>query len=128
MLDKLETIRMAKSMTAHAAQRAALVAGNVANADTPGYRARDIRPFEDSYDSGGRMALRTTRVGHGDSTWHTGEARTFESRSNASPNGNSVSVEDEMFNAADARREHELSLAVYNASLTMMRTAIGRRG
>ena len=36
MLEKLDTIRMARAMNSHAAERAKLVAGNVANADMPG--------------------------------------------------------------------------------------------
>ena len=42
MFDRIETLRMASSLTAHAAERQKLIAQNVANADTPGFRARDL--------------------------------------------------------------------------------------
>jgi hypothetical protein len=37
---------------------------NVANADTPGYRAGDLRPFAETYRAMPSLALRTTRPGH----------------------------------------------------------------
>ena len=63
MFEKLELTRMAQSLAAHAGARMALVAQNVAHADTPGYRARDLPAFADVYD-GAETALRATRPGH----------------------------------------------------------------
>ena len=43
------------------------------------------------------------------------------------PNGNSVSLEDQMMRAAAVRQEHGLALGVYAKSLEILRTAITRR-
>jgi flagellar basal-body rod protein FlgB len=43
-----------------------------------------------------------------------------------SPNGNSVSLEEEMVAAVDASREHNRALAVYRHGMTVLRTALGR--
>ncbi|WBU56932.1 FlgB family protein [Paracoccus sediminicola] len=127
MLNGLETIRMARAMNAHAARRMTVIAGNLANADTPGYRARDLRPFDETYRGGGTSSLRATRAGHlRDAGGGIAQARLVEDRGGRAPNGNSVSLEAEMMRSADASRQHELSLAVYRSSLTMLRSALGR--
>lgn len=115
-------------MTSHAAERAKLVAGNVANADTPGYRARDLTPFAETYRNGGASPMRATRPGHFlDGDGNTA-GRVVEDGSGRSPNGNSVSLEDQMVKTAEVKRQHDISLAVYRSSLTMLRSALGRRG
>ena len=129
MLERFETIRMAQAMTAHAATRTKIVAGNVANADTPGYRARDLTPFAESYRSAGAAPMRATRPGHFGAS-HTGgpAPRVIGESGGRAPNGNTVSLEEEMVRTAEIKREHEISLAVYRSSLTMLRSALGRRG
>lgn len=128
MLDGLETIRMARAMTAHAAERTKVIAGNVANADTPGFRARDLQPFSETYRRAAGGALRATRAGHLDARGGAASVRIAEDQGGRAPNGNSVSLEDEMVRTAEAKRQHDLSLAVYRSSLNMLRSAIGRKG
>ena len=129
MLEKLETIRMARAMTSHAAERAKVIAGNVANADTPVFRARDLRPFAETYRNAGANPIRATRAGHFTSSDAGGAAaRVTEDQGGLAPNGNSVSLEDEMVKNAETKRQHDISIAVYRSSLTMLRTAMGRRG
>ena len=47
MFQSLDILRMAQAYATHAATRQQAIAQNVANADTPGYRARDAIPFSD---------------------------------------------------------------------------------
>jgi flagellar basal-body rod protein FlgB len=47
MFDRLEIFSLASAQARHAAARQAVVAQNIANSDTPGYRARDIGDFAD---------------------------------------------------------------------------------
>ena len=44
-----------------------------------------------------------------------------------SPNGNTVSIEDELVRQADAKRQFDLSLYVYQSGLSLLRTSLGRR-
>ncbi|WP_366521917.1 FlgB family protein [uncultured Paracoccus sp.] len=128
-MEKLETIRMARAMTAHAAERAKVIAGNVANADTPGFRARDLAPFSETYRNAAANPIRATRAGHFTSSDGGATAmRVTEDQGGRAPNGNSVSLEEEMVKNAETKRQHDISLAVYRSSLTMLRTALGRRG
>ncbi|MFV0301358.1 MAG: FlgB family protein [Paracoccus sp. (in: a-proteobacteria)] len=128
MFERIEVMNMARAMTDHAAQRQVVVARNIANADTPGYLARDVTDFGASYHGAAAGALRGTDPRHlTDPYWMGGAARTVFDEGQVSPNGNSVSLEAEMVKTAELRQEHELSLGIYRSSLDMLRTSIGRR-
>lgn len=127
MFDRIETLQMASALTGHAAQRQKLIAQNVANADTPGFRARDLSGFADTYRSQVSAEMRATRQGHLTGVGWGGARRIQDADGEPAPNGNTVSVEDEMIRIASARREFDLSLAVTRSAMTLIRTSIGRR-
>lgn len=126
MFEKLEIVRMAQAYAAHAGARQGEIARNIANADTPGFKARDLRPFEDSYGmAAGQM--RATRGGHLDqspSAESTAEEQLVAGA--ASPNGNTVSLEAEMVKAVELRQQHEMALAIYRSTSSILRTSLGR--
>ena len=127
MFDRIETLRMASSLTAHASERQKLIAQNVANADTPGFRARDLGRFAETYRSGVAAEMRATRPGHQTGVSWGGQDRAQDTTDEPAPNGNTVSIEEEMIRTAQARREFDLSVAVTRSSLSMIRTSLGRR-
>ena len=43
-----------------------------------------------------------------------------------SPNGNTVSLEDQMMRAAEVRQSHDMALGVYRKSLDILRASLGR--
>ena len=116
MLTDLNIFAIAGAKARHAAARQAVVAQNVANADTPGYRARDLEPFE--------QTLR--RIGR-DNAAISPRIVDVQGLGAGSPNGNSVSIEDEMMRAGAAVRDHEIASTIYAKALSMMRTALGGR-
>jgi flagellar basal-body rod protein FlgB len=107
----------------HGAARQALSAVNVANADTPGYRAQALPAFADTL--GGAPALRVTRPGHLGQV-AAPAARAFDAPGESAPNGNTVSLEAEMFASVQASREHGQALAVWRHALTVLRGSLGR--
>ncbi|MCK8463357.1 FlgB family protein [Aliiroseovarius sp. S1339] len=131
MFEKMDILTKAVGLAKHAAARQSVIAQNVANADTPGYRAKDLASFADTFhmDDGG--AMRTTRARHmigGTTAAHSDtEPRTVYRAGAMSPNGNSVALETEMMAAAEAKSDHHLALTVYKTSLGIMRSALGRR-
>ncbi|AUH33618.1 FlgB family protein [Paracoccus tegillarcae] len=129
MFERIELVQMARAMTDHAAQRQKVVARNIANADTPGFAARDVTPFGESYRGGqGDNGLRGTNPRHLTTPfWSSGTARVTVDDAQPSPNGNSVSIEAEMIKTAELRGQHELSVGIYRSALDIMRTSIGRR-
>lgn len=109
MHTQLNVFQMANALATYAGRRQAVIARNIANADTPGYRAQDLAPFSEQVQQG--------RI--------SGEAQVLRDAP-ADANGNSVSVELEMLRAVDARRQHDRAIAIYRSSLNVLRTALGR--
>lgn len=128
MFENLDVFRMSYAMATHAGARQAVVAQNMANADTPGYAARDIVPFETLYDGAGATpAPRATRPGHLLGQGAGGELASIErDGAQRDPNGNSVALETEMLNAVEVKRQHDRAIAIYRSSLTVLRSALGR--
>jgi flagellar basal-body rod protein FlgB len=125
MFQSVEISRMAQAMARHAGARQAVIARNIAHADTPGYKAQDLPGFAASHAAGD--GLRTTRAGHATSQVAFA-ARPVTGGSAAAPNGNSVSLETEMVKAAEARQQHDMALAIYRSVSTILRTSLGRGG
>lgn len=127
----LSILSLARELGSHATARQAVIAQNVANADTPGYKAQDISSFAEAFDAGGpgALSMRTTRPGHiadsgGGAQFSIIEDTAFAAES---PNGNTVSVEDQMMRAVEAQQSHELALGVYRKSMDILRMTMGRR-
>lgn len=121
MFDTPAIMRLSQAMARHATQRQVVLSQNVANADTPGYRARDVVAFGDYLTQAGVMDdLRAGRV------QRMSPAQVQDAADSTSPNGNTVSLERQMMRAAEARQSHDLALAVYGSARGILRTALGR--
>lgn len=128
MFQKPEILGMAASMATNAATRMTAIAQNVANADTPGYRAKDVASFADSYRTETGFQLTAVRPGHVHARSENADTGLIERvGGHMSPNGNNVSLEDEMMTAAVARKDHDMALAIYKKSLDILRSSLGRR-
>jgi len=124
----LTLLRLASGLAAHSSARQQVLAENIAHADTPGYRARDIPDFAAALESGPGFAARTTRPGH---LPFGADPNGFDAREQTalgaeSPNGNSVSLEDQMMRSAEVRHNHDMAIGVYAKSLEILRTSLGR--
>ena len=127
MFQNLDVFKTAISMARHAGVKQALTSQNVANADTPGYRAQAITPFKDLLpNSFGSVELRATRPEHF-AQWNTWDSSVVSTASATDPNGNSVVLEDEILSSVDAKRQHDRALAVYRASLGILRSALSKQ-
>lgn len=117
MFTQLAVSRMAHALAAHSATRQGVIATNVAHADTPGYRARDVEDFSETLR---RMMAAPPRT--------AAEARLLPVApgANLSPNGNTVSLETEMVKATEARHQFDLALTVTRSVGTIIRTSLGR--
>ena len=113
-------------------QRQDLLSQNVANADTPGYVARDLKAQDFSALLKGETrhgsALNSTDPRH--ITMRPGSASRFEdveaADSVANPNGNAVSLEQEMIKVSETQAEFQAAANLYAKAMLMMKTAIGR--
>lgn len=125
MFQSLEILRTAMSMAQHAGQKQAISAQNIANSDTPKYQAMDVKPFHEIW--GNRHdSLRASRPSHLNGQFDPKVL--IERRADKmDPNGNTVSMEQELVNAIDAKRQHDRALGIYKTSLSILRTSINTR-
>ncbi len=125
---------MLRTRLAWAQERQRLLAENVANSDTPNYRARDLAPlkFPDPAKVSGAnvstVSLVRTETGHmslgglGGSQFGTSTAG-YDTR----PTGNAVNLEQEMMKVSANQMEYQAATALYSRSLGLLKTALGKR-
>ncbi|HXQ51246.1 MAG TPA: hypothetical protein VN802_09160 [Stellaceae bacterium] len=109
--------------------RQALLAQNVANADTPGYVGRDLRqPDFRKYLSlsTSQVALATTQPGHLAVKRDITDAAEREMSGETSIDGNRVSIEEEMMKVSQTANDYALVATVYRANLSIVKTVLGR--
>ena len=127
MFQNLDVFKTAMSMARHAGLKQALTSQNIANSDTPGYRARSVAPFADLVpDAPSGFSLKRTRMSH---FGYLGRLETaaVDTTAHTDPNGNSVTLETEILQSVEAKRQHDRALAVYRASLGMLRSALSKQ-
>lgn len=126
MYQNLTIFRTATAMAQHAGKQQALVARNIANADTPGYTASYLRPFSETMSRTGPGALRASRASHlgggGEGIGRTAQPTNSE----PSPSGNAVSLEEEVLRSVETTRQHNRALSIYRHAMQVVRTSIGR--
>jgi flagellar basal-body rod protein FlgB len=112
--------------------RQRLLSENVANADTPNYRPRDLAPlkFDHSTASVMPVALERTSSSHLSADSGGGSGR-FEAlrfgNYEVHPTGNAVNLEDEMIKVAANQMDYQAATTLYTRSLGLIKTAIGKR-
>lgn len=103
-----------------------VLAENIANADTPRYKAKDLKAL--TFEVPQAVAPAQTNAFHlagfspGVSGGEAGKANAFETR----PSGNSVVLEDEMLKLGDNQGDYQTAVSLYQKSIGLLRTAIGR--
>jgi len=128
MFTELNVFKLANAMATHAGARQALVSQNVANADTPGYHAKDIKPFAEVFDDNAQQGdMRASRHNHLNGSSDQGLSWTVStSDAGTDPNNNSVSVETEILKGVEVKRQHDKALAIYKSSMNVIRASLGR--
>ena len=106
------------ALARYSASRHALIADNIANADTPGFEAKDLQPFSEVYAKAkmNHVALETMQA----------ETVLVPDNGLASPNGNTVSLEQQMMLSAENKVNYDMAMAVYKKTLEMMKTTVSK--
>ena len=108
-------------------QRLELLAANIANADTPNYKARDI-DFKAALQTaqGEGVTLEATRPGHIDGTQMTSARADVKYRWPDQPSldGNTVDSQKESAAVAETSVRYQASLTFLNQQIRALRTAI----
>jgi flagellar basal-body rod protein FlgB len=107
-------------------RRAEVLSTNLANADTPGYQARDI-DFRQALGAADAGSLPMTATADGQTIGtSTTDANALKWRVPTQPSldGNTVDAETEQASFAENSVRYQASLSFINAQIRMLRTAI----
>jgi flagellar basal-body rod protein FlgB len=113
-------------------QRQRVLAQNIANANTPGYRPRDLKEldFKDVLRRSSGMKMTATNPQHiaakSPSQLERFGTRMQKDTYEASPDGNAVVLEEQMLKVTENRMDYELMTNLYRKHINMLRTAMGR--
>lgn len=107
-------------------RRQTVLAQNVANADTPGWRPRDIAPFSAALATAS-ASLARTEPGHMAGLVDPDLLATARP-DGREPDGNAVSLDKELSKVADTEATQSLVTAIYHKYLGLFRTALGQNG
>lgn len=101
--------------------RQAAIAGNIANANTPGYKALDVQPFEAAMEQT-RLAMTATRPAHVTTAADTIPATDIRKEEpwEITHSGNSVTLEQELIKSGDVNRAFRLNTSVLKAFHRML--------
>jgi flagellar basal-body rod protein FlgB len=103
-------------------QRQSVLAQNVANANTPGYAARDIKPFGDFLADEAAQA-----TGDGFTAVSTGAPSPRDpATSEITLNGNSVTLDEQLEKIAETDTAHQLATNLYKKYVSLFKTVIDK--
>lgn len=132
-LGKLTLFDVVKKRLAWLGQRQEVISQNIANSDTPNYKAKEIQPFQFKEllrreNSGLNMSV--TEVSHLRGVRKA--VRRFQVKDNrqpyeTNPSGNSVVLEEQMSKMNENGASHRLTSELYKKHLSMIQAALGTK-
>lgn len=110
--------------------RQLLLSQNVANAETPGFKGQDLKRFSLDQVGSSSTSLSTTATQRGhivatassDGAFGAQQMNGFE----VTPEGNAVTLEDEMMKVTTNQMDYQVVTTIYQRSMKLLRTALGR--
>jgi len=113
--------------------RQTVLAENVANANTPGYIAKDLKDldFKSLIGDGktnGPVQLAATEPGHFAPMQPTNPAPVVQAADDHSLDGNGVSLEEQMMKVSTNAADYSLITTLYKQNISMIKTVLGGGG
>lgn len=140
MLNQLNLMQGLADKMDYLSARQRVLAQNIANADTPGYRPKDLQTPDFSKTLGQAakakasvqpIALATTQSNHmGASNGGQGASQTLRTSRNTyevAPAENAVVIEEQMVKASDTALNYQMITNIYNKNIDLLRIAIRGR-
>ncbi len=103
-----------------------VVAENIANADTPGFKARDVSPFSEMVDGARSGGIKTTHTAHISSNGQTGGVRVTSDESpwERSIDGNSVVLEQQTLKSSEISESYQMASQLYAKGYQVLTLAV----
>ena len=131
-LNKIPLFAMLNERMSWLNQRQQVLANNIANADTPGYKPNDLAPvnFEKLARNASRgIALASTDAAHlASGARASGPFRITEQEGvyEMTPSGNAVVLEEQLMKVSQTVMDHRIMAGLYSKHLGMLKMALGR--
>lgn len=124
MMDDINILKLASAMARHSTARHQVLSQNVANADTNNYKAKDLEPFAQAYSRVGNKLLDSSslQTSSSETKWRT---ELIADAGPRSPNGNTVSIEDQLMRSVEAQGNFDAATTIYKKTIEMLRTSLG---
>jgi len=135
-LQNLTLFKVAQERMDWLAQRQKVVSQNIANANTPGYKAKDLKPVDFRETLSRALAKQTQQIPmtrtdpkHIQSSLPANGP--YRSETTRRPyeftlDKNGVDIEEQMAKAANNRSQYALAASLVSKNLGMMRTVLGK--
>lgn len=130
-MQPIQLFSLASRQAEWLAVRQEVVAGNIANANTPQYKARDITPFDAVLkQTSGNTGMAKTHPAHFGASDLSDDIAVRENDLNdevgMQVSGNSVALAQEMTKTGEIKRQYELNASLVKTFHRMMLTTVKR--
>lgn len=115
--------------------RQGVISQNIANADTPGYRPRDLKPVDfgavikrtEAGAGGGTLRMAATNPGHRAAPGVTANAKSEKQRETyeVAPVGNAVVMEEQLVKSNETLMDYNLVTSLYQKNVRLLQIAMG---
>jgi len=131
-LNRLPLFSMLTKRASWLDKRQEVLARNIANADTPGFTPRDLKPQDfrslltaPAAPRGGLVQTSGTHIGpsKAQAKWAAEKAKeTYET----APDGNAVVLDEQLMKVSETQANHRLALNLYSKHVAMLKAVLGR--
>lgn len=129
-ISDIPILAMLRTRMAWHQERQRVLANNVANADTPKFKPRDLVPpdFGRTAPAAGPAVLVRTDPMHLSASGAGGGSSAIDGRGRyqVRPTGNAVSLEEEMMKVAANQMDYQTVTTLYSRGLGLIKTALGK--
>ncbi len=117
--------KLASQRIGYLSTRQSLIAGNVANANTPAFRAQDLKPFSATLQEAALTMTTTNPMHMTTGAQGVDQPRASEQDSaDATVSGNSVDIESEMVKLGETSRDYSEATGIQKAFHQMFSQAL----
>ncbi|NIJ20815.1 flagellar basal-body rod protein FlgB [Sphingomonas naasensis] len=116
-------------------ERQRVVSQNIANSETPGYKARDVAEPNFAALVGGSGMIAAPQVQLTDRMKSLGAIQPIgagvildKDISETKPDGNNVTLEDQLLKMGEIQADFTAMTSLYRKQMSMLKTAVGGRG
>lgn len=115
------------------AERTRVLSQNIANADTPSYQPKDLKPIDFEAEMRKLAPVAPSRTDKKHLVGTVAPAGDFDAKKSkktyeSAPVGNSVVIEEQMIKVSDTQMNYNMVVNLYRKHIDLFKTAIGRGG